>query len=179
MLFKIKLKNADDHLLIDDQAYEYLTTNDYLKSIKLEENIRMHSSGYAFFQKSRPNRDGTYKTETIYIHKLIAEKFVPKPHSAKRLYVLLKNGNRLDCRIKNLEWAPFSKVTRNTKYHESKTGYRGVHKERNKFRAVIYHDSKRYNLGLYNTAKEAAEAYNKKSEELFGKTIGLRSLKLD
>ncbi len=179
MLFKIKLKNSDDHLLTDDVAYEYLSTNDYLVSLKLLDNIRLHSSGYAFFQKSRPNRDGTYKTETIYLHKLIAEKFVPKPSSSKRLYVLLKNGNRLDCRIKNLEWANFSKVTRNTKYHESKTGFRGVHKERNKYRAVIYHDSKRFNLGLFDTPEEAANAYNAKSEELFGKTISLRSLKLD
>ncbi|MGK7393103.1 MAG: Pathogenesis-related transcriptional factor and ERF protein [Candidatus Cyclobacteriaceae bacterium M3_2C_046] len=173
MLYKLKLKNSREMALVDDVAYEYISSNEYLKSIEFVNNLRIHSSGYAFFQKTRMTKVGKYKTETIYLHKLIAEKFVPKPESEKKLYALIRNGKRLDCRIKNLEWAPLSKVTRNTKYNDSKLGYRGVHKARNKFQAVIYNNCERIDLGYFDTPEEAAEAYNKKSIELFGETIGL------
>lgn len=174
MLYKLKLKNSKEMALVDDFAYEYIESNEYLKAIGFVENLRLHSSGYAFFQKTRMTKSGKYKTETIYLHKLIAEKFVPKPDVAgKKLYALIKNGKRLDCRVKNLEWAPLSKVTRNTRYNDSKLGFRGVHKARNKYQAVIYNNCKRIDLGYYDTPEEAAMAYNKKSIELFGETIGL------
>jgi hypothetical protein len=173
MLFKLKLKNSKETALVDDNAYEYIESNEYLKSIGFLDNLRLHSSGYAFFQKTRLGKDGRYKTETIYLHKLIAEKFVPKQESEKKLYALIRNGKRLDCRIKNLEWAPLSKVTRNTKYNDSKLGYRGVHKTRNKYQAVIYNNCERIDLGYFDTPEEAAMAYNQKSLELFGETIGL------
>jgi len=179
MLYKLNLKNSDKQVLVDGEVYDYITNNEYLKSVKFLENLRMHSSGYAFFQKNRMTRQGTYKNETIYLHKLVAEKFIEKPEADYRLYVLIRNGDRLDCRLKNLEFASFSKVTRNTKYTDSKTGFRGVHKERKKYRAVIYNNRERINLGLFDTAEEAAEAYNKKSEELFGVTRGLNKLNKD
>lgn len=175
MLYKMKLKNSRETVLLDDFAFEYITNNAYLKAIDFPGNLRLHSSGYAFFQKSRlSKKTGKNKTETIYLHKLLAEKFLPKPLSDKKLYVLLRNGKRLDCRIKNLEWASLSKVTRNTKHNDSKVGFRGVHKARNRYHAVIYNDCKRIDLGYFNTAEEAATAYNRKSLELFGSTIGLK-----
>lgn len=173
MLYKIRLKNSKETALVDDFAYEYITNNEYLKAIGFADNLRIHSSGYAFFQKTRMSVSGKYKTETIYLHKLVAEKFLPKPESERRLYTLLKNGKRLDCRIKNLEWAPLSKVTRNTRYNDSKLGYRGVHKNRDRYQAVIYNNCKRIDLGHFDTAEEAAMAYNNKSMELFGETIGI------
>lgn len=176
MLYKLRLKNSDEKALVDDIAYEFIESNSYLKSINFLDNLRLHSSGYAFFQKSRPLKNGDYKTETIYLHKLIAEKFVSKPVHKKKLYALIKNGKRLDCRIKNLEWAPLAKVTRNTKYHDSKIGYRGVHKYKNKYQAIIYNNCERIALGYYDTPEEAALAYNQKSLELFGETIGLKKM---
>ena len=179
MLYKIKLKNSKEHALLDDVVYEYIMNNEYLNAIGFIDNLRIHSSGYAFFQKTRMSKSGKYKTETIYLHKMIAEKFIDKPETDKRLYALLKNGKRLDCRIKNLEWAPLSKVTRNTRYNDSKQGFRGVHKTRNKYQAVIYNDCERIDLGYFDTAEEAAIAYNKKSMELFGTTIGLKKNLID
>ena len=174
MLYKLKLKNSTESALVDDLAFEYIESNLHLKSLKFSENLRLHSSGYAFFQKAHPLKNGDYRTETIYLHKMIAEKFVPKPDTDKKLYALIKNGKRLDCRVKNLEWATLGKVTRNTKYHDSKIGYRGVHKSRNKYQAVIYNNCERIDLGYYRTPEEAALAYNIKSLELFGETIGLQ-----
>ena len=40
------------------------------------------------------------------------------------------------------------------------TGFRGVHKIGNRFRAKISISGKRHNVGMFGTAKEAAEAYD-------------------
>lgn len=177
MLYKVKLKNADQHVLISDDAYEFIEKNEYYKSLNLLENLRMHSSGYVFFQRNFRVKDG-YKNVTIYLHKMIAEKFVSKPDGAeKRLFVRILNGNPLDCRVKNLEWTTMSELRRNQKNHNNKTGYRGVVKvSKNTYRAVLYTSTDRYDLGLFRTAEEAAKAYNLKSEELFGKTRSLNKI---
>lgn len=173
MLVKIKLKNADDHVLVSDASYEHLTNNQYFKSIGVIENLRMHSAGYAVFAKNHPLKDGTYRNETIYLHKYIAEHHVEKPPHTKRLFVSFKNGNPLDCTLENLEWISMADLRRNQKYTRSKSGYRGVTFDRNGYRAFIYDGKKRYELGIYSNPEEAAFAYNKKSIELFGKTKGL------
>lgn len=177
MLCKFKLKNADSEAIVDSNAYEYIMANEYLQKIKFVENLRRHSSGYAFFQKNWRQLDGSYKCETIYLHKVIAEKFVSKPNLGKRLFVRFNNGNPLDCRVENLEWTTLSNVVRNTDKTDNKLGFRGVVKDRKKYRAVIYQDRKPINLGSFDSAEEAAEAYNKKSLELFGQTRSLNNIK--
>ncbi len=172
---KIKLKNSPKYAIVSDIVYQQILNNEYLQKIKFLDNIRMHSNGYAFFQKNHPLEGGGYRNETIYMHRYVAEKFIPRPTgmSDKKLYVSIINGNKLDCRIENLEWVPRSIAVRNTKKNFNSTGYRGVGKERNKYRAVLYYENKKYDLGFFDTAEEAAAAYNEKSEELFGKTKSL------
>ncbi len=177
MLCKLKLKNADQAAILDDKCYDFVVKDEYLKKVKFVENLRKHSSGYAFFQKNWRQPDKSYVCETIYLHKLIAEKFIKKPKSKKRLFVRFFNGNPLDCRLENLEWTPLSEVVRNTTKCDNKLGYRGVVQDRHKFRAVIYKDRKPISLGSFKTVEEAALAYNKKSEELFGKTRSLNVIK--
>ncbi len=178
MLYKVKLKNADKYVVISGEAYEFIEQNEYYKTIEFLKNLRLHSSGYVFYQRNYPIKDG-YKNVTIYLHKLIAEKFVEKPDASKRLFVRIKNGNALDCRVKNLEWATMSELRRNQKKHNNKTGFRGVVKvSKNTYRAVLYTPKERYDLGLFPTAEEAANAYNAKSEELFGKTKSLNRLEV-
>lgn len=179
MLYKVKLKNADKHVVLSGEAYEFIEKNEYYQGLNFLENLRLHSSGYVFFQRNYPYQDG-YKNVTIYLHKLIAEKFVEKPESDKRLFVRIVNGNPLDCRIKNLEWATMSELRRNQKNHNNKTGYRGVVRvSKNTYRAVLYTSDNRYDLGLFASAAEAATAYNRKSEELFGKTRSLNRIDKD
>lgn len=175
MLFKINLKNANKSVIIDDFVHDYFNKDLYLKSLDFEKNLRLHSSGYAVFQKAWKQQDGNYKTETIYLHKRIAEKFIEKPNSDKKLIVRVINGNKLDCRIKNLEWATMSKASRKGRNYGS-TGYRGVRKDGNRYRATIYVDRKAIHIGMFATAEEAALAYNEKSREYFGEEGKINSV---
>ncbi|MEO0877766.1 MAG: Pathogenesis-related transcriptional factor and ERF protein, partial [Bacteroidota bacterium] len=76
MLYRVKLKNAEDHVLLDSEVYDHLVTDPYLVKIDFINNLRRHSSGCAVFQKTWRKSSGDYKTETIYLHKFVAEKFL-------------------------------------------------------------------------------------------------------
>ena len=176
MLYKVKLKNARKNVILTERAYDFFSNNEYYRSIDFLNNLRLHSSGYAFFQKNYPLKNGGYRNLTIYLHKAVAEKYVPKPPSIKKLFVRLMNGNPLDCREENLEWVTMGELRRNQKKHSNVTGYRGVVKvSKNKYRAVLYKDKQRYDLGLYDSAEDAALAYNQKSKDLFGDTQSLNA----
>ena len=167
MLVKIKLKNSDDSVILDDKVYEYLTADPYLAQVKFVDNLRKHSSGCVVFQKTWKDTDGSYKTETIYLHKLIAEKFLADQRSSVKNLVGAKNGDKLDCRTENIIWRSRSVASRQRKT-SSRAGYTGVYQENNRYRAVISINRKSVHLGMFDTPEEAAEAYNKKSKELFG-----------
>lgn len=167
MLYKVKLKNAEENVLLDDHVYEYLVNDPYLKRVDFINNLRRHSSGCAVFQKTWKKASGGYKTETIYLHKLIAEKFLAEEKNGKNNLVGAKNGNKLDCRLENLIWRSRSVASRKRKT-TSKCGYTGVYKENNRYRAVISINRKSVHIGMYDTPEEAALAYNKMSKELYG-----------
>lgn len=178
MLYKVKLKNAPNkNVVLSEDVYNYFNDTDYFKKIEFLSNLRLHSSGYAFYQRNYPLADGSYKNVTIYVHKAAAEKFISKPDSKKKLFVRLINGNPLDCRLENLEWVEMSELRRNQKNSNNATGYRGVVKvSKNRYRAVLYDNKSRIDLGLFTSAEDAAEAYNKRSEELFGSTKSLNKI---
>ncbi len=176
MLYKVKLKNSDETVLLDDQCYEFLTTDPYLVKVDFINNLRRHSSGCAVFQKTWRKADGSYKTETIYLHKLLAEKFLGTTKSSERNLVGAKNGNKLDCRLENLAYRSRSIASRKRKT-SSKAGYTGVYKENNRFRAVISVNRKSVHIGMFATAEEAALAYNKMSRKLYGEEGKLNVIK--
>jgi|SRR5690554_1308951 len=176
MTYTFTLKNSDDIAVVDQESYDFIKNDAELTRIHFIKNLRKHASGYAFFQKHWKQEDGTTKCQTIYLHKLIAETFIEKPESTKKLYVRFNNGNPLDCRMENIEWTTLANVIRNTNKTNNKFGYRGVVQDRNRFRAVIYHKRKPIRLGIFDTVEEAAEAYNKKSIELFGHTRSINNI---
>ncbi len=168
MNVKINLKNSDKFVIVDDFVYEYIRENPFLKSIVFLENLREHKTSHiAVFQKWWPTPDKKGKVETIYLSRLIADKFVPKPTTEKKLRVNFINGNGLDCRIVNLEWCTFSVMSKKN-YVENKYGFRGVSKDGKKFRASIYVEGKFINIGRYDTAEEAGNAYIEASKKIFG-----------
>lgn len=153
--------------MLDDHVYEWLENEPYLSKIGFLQNLRKHSSGCAVFQKTWKKADGGFKTETIYLHKLIAEKFLPDQKKDGRRLVGAKNGDKLDCRLENITYRSRSTASRQRRT-SSKTGYTGVYKEHNRYRAVISIEGRSVHIGMFDTPEEAAAAYNKMSKEVYG-----------
>lgn len=173
MVVKIKLKNADKYLLLDSEVYEKLKQNKYFEALKVLDNIREHSSGLPVFQKYYKKKDG-FKVETIYINQYVANMYIPKPPSDKRLFVSFKNGNKIDCRVKNLQWLTMSQLRREQRFTHNSTGFRGVHRvAKDKYISILWIDRQPVIVGTFKTPIEAARAYNDKSIELFGVTKSL------
>ena len=81
------------------------------------------------------------------------------------------NGNTLDNRRANLRLVhDRDNVQNSKKFKSNTTGYRGVSfkKDHGTFEAAIWQNRKRIWLGYYDTAKEAADAYDAKAIELYG-----------
>lgn len=153
--------------MLDAKVYEWLTTDERLAKLDLINNLRKHSSGCAVFQKTWKRDEGGYRTETIYLHKIIAENFLADTKTPVKRLVGAKNGDKLDCRLENIEYRSRATASRKRKT-SSRAGYTGVYRENQRYRAVISAGGKSLHLGMYDTAEEAAMAYNEKSKELFG-----------
>ncbi|MFN0034754.1 MAG: Pathogenesis-related transcriptional factor and ERF protein [Saprospiraceae bacterium] len=176
MIYKIKLKNADETVVLDDRVYEWIKSDPYLTQIDLLNNLRMHSSGCVVFQKTWKKAEGGYKTETIYLHKLIAEKFLIQDKTTVKRLVGTKNGDKLDCRLENIVYRSRATASRMRKT-SSNTGFTGVYREHRRFRAVISVEGKAKHIGMFETAEDAAAAYNKISKELFGEEGKINKVK--
>lgn len=164
---EILLKNTLDVAIIDADVYDFLFKDAFYTEINFLQNLRMHSHGYAFYQKSIRKSKGNYSIKTLYLHKIIAENFIEKPKGLKQQMVLYKNGNKLDCRKENLFWADRSTLQRIHQKANGKSGYKGVYKEGKHYKAIAYINKEPFFLGKYNTAEEAAKAYNSKIESVF------------
>jgi hypothetical protein len=78
------------------------------------------------------------------------------------------NGDKTDNRIDNLREATHAQNQQNKgKAQNNTSGYTGVtfDKAKNKWKAAIYKDRKRYHLGYYDTPEEAHAAYLKAKAE--------------
>lgn len=177
MIYKIKLKNADESVLLDDHVYEWLISDPYLVRIGFINHLRKHSTGCAVFQKTWKKADQGFKTETIYLHKLIAEKYLSDQRDAVTRLVGSRNGDKLDCRLENLVYRSRSLASRQRKT-SSNTGYTGVYKENVRYRAVISIHGKSVHLGMFDTAEEAAIAYNKASKDAYGENGKINKIKI-
>lgn len=176
MLVKIKLKNADESVIIDDYVFEHLSSDAYFAEVKFLDNLRKHSSGCVVFQKTWRKAEGSFKTETIYLHKLLAERFLGNERTPEKNLVGIKNGDRMDCRIENLMWQTRSYASRQRKT-SNYLGYTGVYREGKRYRALINYEGKPLHLGMFDTPEQAALAYNAKSKELFGKEGKINKIK--
>jgi hypothetical protein len=79
----------------------------------------------------------------------------------------------------NLRVCTHAENLRNRGYQSgSTTKLKGVYfiEDRNKYMAQIYHNGKFYKIGYFNTAKEAAIAYNNKAIDFFGEFAFLNDI---
>jgi len=83
------------------------------------------------------------------------------------------DGDRTNNAISNLRDVTAAENGQNLKTArvDNKSGYLGVSKHQNKWKAQITVNGKRYRLGLFNTPKEASEAYLKAKEQLHPKYL--------
>jgi hypothetical protein len=88
------------------------------------------------------------------------------------------NGIRNDNRLANLRVATRSQNASNSKKRTDNTsGFRGVHRKRGKkWFAQIGHGYRNIHLGTFDTAAEAACAYDKAAAELYGDFAGLNRM---
>lgn len=106
--------------------------------------------------------------KTVYMHRVILSR-VANRDLERHEQVDHINRNGMDNRRENLRIATSSQNQCNAKCRaDSKTGYKGVQKSRNRWMARIKINGKRYYLGTFNTPQAAHEAYKQKAVELFG-----------
>ncbi len=82
-----------------------------------------------------------------------------------------ENGDGLDNRGRNLRPATHAQNQRNVGLRsDNQSGHKGVyfHKESGRWRAHINQDRKRKHLGYFDSAEDAAKAYDRAAEKLFG-----------
>lgn len=123
--------------------------------------------------------DGRYARRTdkenkkVYMHRVILE-------AGKGEIVDHINRNKLDNRKSNLRKASYQQNSSNSKLHRHNTsGYRGVYRWKNYWRAAVTYEGKQISCGYYETKEEAAQAYNEKARELFGEFAYVNKVEKD
>jgi hypothetical protein len=101
------------------------------------------------------------KREKIFMHRAITD-------APPRIVVDHFNHWGLDNRRPNLVVTGYAQNNHNRGHVDSLSGFRGVVREHRKWRARIQHNHVERNLGLFNTAREAACAYDAAARSLYG-----------
>jgi len=155
MIATIYTSNRDEILIDDNNYFEIAKYTWYLSS-----------GGYAHSE---------IKGSNIIMHRLIMN-----AKTGSLVIIDHINGNRIDNRISNLR-STDSVLNAHNRIKKSGTTskYKGVHlcKKNGKFEAKITKDKKTYFLGYFKTEREAGEAYNIKSKELYGINSKLNIIK--
>lgn len=72
------------------------------------------------------------------------------------------NRDKLDDRVENLREGDYELNSHNSVFNRGKVSFRGVHLHTNgRYRSQFHFNKKRVELGLFDTAEEASEAYQK------------------
>lgn len=134
--------------LVDDDVFEYL----------------MQWKWYFEGRYARMTNKSRRGNESRYMHKIILQ-------TKKGFDIDHINGNKLDNRRCNLRQASRTQNILNRPMQtNNKTGFKGVHYDRSrcKFKADIGINGKSKFIGRFNTAIEAAKAYNEMAKKHYG-----------
>lgn len=84
------------------------------------------------------------------------------------------NGIRTDNRFANLRLATRSEnIANSKKYKSNSTGFKGVFKDKNRWRVQMTVNGRKIGKGSYKTPEQAYEAYCKAAKEYFGEFSNL------
>jgi hypothetical protein len=149
----IKTTNNDDNILVSDHRFDYL--NQFRWFTEVHGNTR-----YA-----RTSVNGVI----VYMHRLILETDLDVDH-------IDRNG--INNQDENLREATRSQNLANRPKTTGKSRYKGVSwcKWSDKWRATIMVDYKQKSLGRYESEEDAARAYNKAAQEIYGEFATLNEL---
>ena len=107
----------------------------------------------------------SYKNKTLYVHRLIAEAFIPNPNNYPCINHI--NGNKKDNRIENLEWCTYS--------HNNKEAYKlGLKKpasQTNKHRSVVMLDDNKNEICVFEKMKYADKLFKVKTSSNIKRAI--------
>jgi AP2 domain/HNH endonuclease len=151
---RIPVAYSEEHALVDEADADLV----YGYSWRAISPANSHTT-YAIAHIPRYGRD-------VYMHRLILGLA-----DVRGLDVDHKNGNGLDNTHTNLRLATPSQNHANTGLQRNNTsGFKGVSyaKDRNRWHAYIKVNQRRTSLGHYNTAEQAARAYDAAALEAWG-----------
>lgn len=121
-----------------------------------------------YAMRNTKGTDGKWRSERMH-------RRILKPVGGKEVDHI--NGDGLDNRRSNLRIATHAENIRNRKLNSNSTsGYKGVSKRWNRWRARIKHNGVEYFIGHFDSPEAAAEAYNLKAIELHGEFAKLNRI---
>ena len=114
---------------------------------------------------------GGNKRKLLRISRTLAQVFILNPDNRKCVDHI--NRDRSDDRIENLRWVTVSQnaMNQSIQSNNKSSQYKGVtfNKLNKKWQSYIKYNRKSIHIGLFTSEIEAAEAYDKRAIELFGK----------
>lgn len=147
---KIKLTNGLE-CIVDVADFHALNAHSWMAIVPAPG--RVYAGRFVTNQKKR---------ELILLHRLLTP-------CCQSFEVDHRNGNTLDNRRQNLRVATKSQNQANRGIPKNNTsGFKGVHFDGSKYRAKVVCNKQVHRLGHFDTAEQAAIAYDQKAIELFG-----------
>jgi hypothetical protein len=109
----------------------------------------------------------TGKQKSMYLHRLLAEAFLPNRNNKEEVDHIDRNTGNYD--LSNLRWVTRAQQMMNReKNNNSITGMKGVTLKQGKFLARIAVNGTRIYLGIFASATDAAKAYDDAARLHFG-----------
>lgn len=161
-------RNSNAYAIIGDTAYIYMRSGVTMVDADMVETIMPYTwciegTGYVMSYSSG---------KAVKLHRLITG-------AGSKEYVDHIDGNPLNNRKANLRLCIKQQNEFNSKVRsDNSSGYKGVclDKRRGGYRAYITKNGHQKHIGRFETAVEAAEAYNKVAIELFGEYARLNAI---